>query len=114
VVDAYGRASPHFACRRSAAFLLFLCQLLAGNGPLNREALARADIIASYGRSCAEHKLLERLGMAAMDQTPAAPPASADGSEGAGEEDFAGDIEEAAPAAFDAIVEGVVNGDDDE
>ena len=80
----------------------------------NSAQLARADIIASHGRSCAEHKLLERLGMAAVDRTPAAPPASADGSEGAGEEKFAGDIEEAAPAAFDAIVEGVVNGDDDE
>jgi len=58
--------------------------------------------------------LLERLGMATVDQAPAAPPAPADGTEGAGEEDYAGDIEEVAPAAFDAIVEGVVNGDDNE
>jgi len=52
--------------------------------------------------------------MATVDQAPAAPPAPADGTEGAGEEDYAGDIEEVAPAAFDAIVEGVVNGDDNE
>jgi len=80
----------------------------------NNAQLARADIIASYGRSCAEHKLLERLAMAAVDQAPAAPPAPADCTEGAVEEDYAGDIEEVAPAAFDSIVEGVVNGDDDE
>ena len=80
----------------------------------NSAQLARADIIASYGRSCAEHMLLERLGMSAVDQAPPAPPAPADGTEGAGEEDYAGDIEEVAPAAFDAIVEGVVNGDGNE
>ena len=80
----------------------------------NSAQLARADIIASHGRSCAEHKLLERLGMAAVDQPPAAPPAPADGTEGVGEEAYAGDIEEVALAAFYAIVGGVVNGDDDE
>jgi len=80
----------------------------------NSAQLARADIIGSYGRSCAEHKHLERLGKTVVDQAAAVHPAPADGTEGTGQEDFAGLKEEVAPAALDTKVEGVVNGDDDE